>query len=329
MKSPYTGKEMSKMYEKRTWKFRGEDYEYFHILWKCEDTGELFTTDETDDAGYNQVTNQYRTKYGLPFTDEIIDIRERYGISATKMAQILGFGVNQWRLYEAGEVPSVSNGRMIRSIMNPLVFLEMVNSSKSILSPAEYRRICSKVEIQIGEIPDGKLDMYDSSRIFASERSAENGYGRQSLRRLKNTLLYIIGNIGEVYSTKMNKILFYSDFLSYRHRGMSITGLSYKALEYGPVPEHWDRVYSQFDEIVQEPRYFGDKGGIVLTSVGSCDDTLFKPQELEVLNIVCDRFRFFSASEISAISHNEKAWLDCHEEHKRIPYDYAFELKAV
>ena len=102
MKSPFTGEEMQMVYEKRTWDFRGEKYEYIHASWLCADTGERFTDDETDDAGYAQVTNQYRVKYGIPFTDEIISVRERYGLSAAKMAQILGFGINQWRHNEAG-----------------------------------------------------------------------------------------------------------------------------------------------------------------------------------------------------------------------------------
>jgi DNA-binding transcriptional regulator YiaG len=134
MKSPFTGKEMKRVYEKRTWNFRGEQYEYEHISWLCEDSGEQFTNDESDTAGFVQVTNQYRAKYGIPYTDEIIAVRQRYGISAAKMSLILGIGVNQYRLYEQGEVPSVSNGRMIRSIMNPRVMLEMVESSKYELS---------------------------------------------------------------------------------------------------------------------------------------------------------------------------------------------------
>ena len=35
-------------------------------------------------------------------------------------------------------MPNVSNGRMIRSIMNPKVRLEMVESSKNELSQQEY-----------------------------------------------------------------------------------------------------------------------------------------------------------------------------------------------
>ena len=57
MKSPFTGKEMMRIYEKRTWNFRGEQFEYYHTAWQCPDTGEQFTTDESDTAGFMQVTN--------------------------------------------------------------------------------------------------------------------------------------------------------------------------------------------------------------------------------------------------------------------------------
>lgn len=317
------------MYEIREWNFRGEVYEYTHAAWLCEDTGEEFTTDDMDDAGFLQVTNQYRRKYGIPYTDEILAIRELYGISAAKMSSILGFGANQWRLYETGEVPSVSNGRMIQSIKDPEVFMGYVRSSRLLLDEKEYNKISARI-VAIGEREErsGERD-YALSRVFQCERGEENGFAPQSLERLKNILLYMINRCDEVFCTKMNKLLFYSDFLAYRRNRMAITGLSYKALEFGPVPERWDRVYSQFDEMAQEPRSYNEKEGIVLVSEAVADTSFFSESELEIMDEVCAKFAKYSSSEISAISHEEKAWLECNEGHKRIPFRYAFELKAI
>lgn len=329
MKSPFTGKEMKVVYEKRTWNFRGEEYAYTHAAWLCADTNELFTTDEMDDSGFLQVTNQYRAKYGIPHTDEIVSVRERYGLSAARMSLILGIGTNQWRLYESGEVPSVSNGRMIRSIMDPSAFLCYVHSSRHLLDEKEYKKLSARIE-EIAEITERRgEEHYALSRIFQCERGEENGFAPQSLERLKNVLLYMINRLGEVFCTKMNKLLFYADFLSYRQNGMSITGLSYKALEYGPVPERWDRVYSQFDEVTQEPRCFKEKEGTVLVSDKIADMSLFTEGELMLLDEVCTKFADYSSSEISDISHEEKAWLECNDGHKRIPFRYAFDLKAI
>ena len=330
MKSPFTGKEMKIVYESRTWKFRGEDYEYVQSFWLCQDSGETFTTDEQDDAAFMQVTNQYRTKYGIPFTDEIVSIRERYGVSASKMSQILGIGTNQWRHYEAGEVPNVSNGRMIRSIMSPDVFRGYVYSSKHILEEKEYKKLLSKIEKFVDENnSSSEREMYDFMRIYQSERGAENGYAPQSLSHLKNVLLYLLSRCGEVFYTKMNKILFYVDFAAYRESGMTITGLSYKALDYGPVPEHWDRIYSQFDEIIQVPRIVGEREGTELQAKVKTDRAKLTNFEKEILDKVCARFATVSSAEISRISHEEEAWLQCKATQDTIPLEYAFLLKAI
>ena len=329
MKSPFTGKEMKRVYEKRTWNFRGEQYEYEHIAWLCEDSGEQFTDDESDTAGFVQVTNQYRAKYGIPYTDEIIAVRQRYGISAAKMSLILGIGINQYRLYEQGEVPSVSNGRMIRSIMNPKVMLEMVESSKNELSASEYDKITAKVKAAIAESDAYKLEQYETRRIFNEPRGVANGYAQTSLGRLKNIMLYILNRCNDVWCTKMNKLLFYVDFLSYRERGMAMTGLSYRAIDFGPVPERWDRVYSEFTEVKQELRQAGEFVGSVLTASQDADVSVFTDDEIKILDAVCLNFGNKSSREISHLSHEEKAWIDYHENHERIPFNEAFSIKAI
>lgn len=329
MKSPFTGKEMKRVYEKRTWNFRGEQYEYEHIAWLCEDSGEQFTDDESDTAGFVQVTNQYRAKYGIPYTDEIIAVRQRYGISAAKMSLILGIGVNQYRLYEQGEVPSVSNGRMIRSIMNPKVMLEMVESSKNELSESEYEKIISKVQAIIASSEAYKMEQYETKRIFNTSRGADNGYAQLSLNRLKNIMLYILNRCDEVWCTKMNKLLFYTDFMSYRERGMAMTGLSYRAIDFGPVPERWDRVYSEFPEVRQELRQVGDFVGSVLIASAEAANTMFTDAELKVLDAICTHFGKMTSREISRISHDEEAWLNHHNKHDHIPFDDAYMIKAI
>jgi len=327
--SPFSGKPMRVIYENDTWDFRGEEFPYVRIAFRDDENNEQFTTTESDTVCYEQVTNQYRAKYGIPYTDEIIAVRQRYGISATKMSLILGIGVNQYRLYEQGEVPNVSNGRMIRSIMNPKVMLEMVESSKNEMSQSDYDKITGKVKAIIADSEAYKMKLYETQRIFTTPRSADNGYAQTSLDRLKNILLYIINKCDEVWCTKMNKLLFYVDFLSYRERGMAMTGLSYRAIDFGPVPERWDRVYSEFSEVKQELRQAGDFVGSVLTTTIEPDLTLFSDAELKILDNVCSSFGTTTPREISRLSHDEKAWINHHENREKIPFEEAFSIKAI
>ena len=189
MKSPFTGKEMKRIHETRIWKFRGEEYSYIHTAWLCEDSGEQFTDDKSDMAGFVQVTNQYREKYGIPYTDEIVAIRKRYGLSAQKMSIILGIGINQYRLYEQGEVPSVSNGRMIRSISNPKVMFDILESSRNELSDTEFHKLSDRIKSEIADGERRKIELYETNRVYRSVRGVGNGYAPLSLDRLKNLMI--------------------------------------------------------------------------------------------------------------------------------------------
>ena len=331
MKSPFTGKEMKRVYEKRTWNFRGEEYEYHHLSWLCEDTGESFTTDESDTASFAQVTNQYRAKYGIPYTDEIMTVRNRYGISATKMSLILGIGTNQYRLYEQGEVPNVSNGRMIRSIMNPKVMLSMVESSRNLFATtAEYEKIAAKINAVIEhDKVTHKIEKYEQARIFSNLRGPINGYAPISLNRLKNIMLYILERCGEVWYTKMNKLLFYIDFVSYREQGTAMTGLAYRAISYGPVPDRWDKIYSEFSEITQELRPAGEYSGSVLITTDKADTSLFTATELDIMDRICSCMGTYSARKLTELSHKEEAWITSQYSHAYIPFDTAFSLNAL
>ena len=75
------------------------------------------------------------------------------------------------------------------------------------------------------------------------------GYVSLSLVKIKAVMLYFINKMDEIYVTKMNKLLFYTDFLSYKRQGYGMTGLEYAALPYGPVPDQWGKVYISIPEV--------------------------------------------------------------------------------
>lgn len=317
---------MRVVYEPDIWEMRGERYPYVHIAFRDEETGEQFTTTESDMVCYDQVANQYREKHGIPYTDEIVALRERYGVSATKMSQILGFGTNQYRLYEMGEVPSESNGKMIRSAMNPSVFLDLVKSSRNQLTQRDLDKISTRVE-EVIEASKGRRDeQWEAMRLFQTGRSQANGFAPQSLERLRNLLLYVLAQMGETFQTKMNKVLFYIDFLSYRERGMAISGLAYQAMEFGPVPQRWDRVYSAFDEVDQQVRQLQGQECLALLPGGVADMRCFTAAEKAVIDRVCEKMKSMTSRAASQMSHDEPAWKDFVGKPGTIPYSEAFSL---
>lgn len=146
MKSPFTGGKATLLSEKTSTNYRGEIFYYTRFYYRCNDTGFTFTNAECDEMGLNDIYSQYRKKYGIPSPDEIRDIRKKYNLSATIMSKILGIGDNQYGLYENGEMPAKSIGRMIATIEDKTVFNKYISMAREQFSEKEFEIIEQKVE---------------------------------------------------------------------------------------------------------------------------------------------------------------------------------------
>ena len=326
MISPFTGTEAYLKSERRTIVYRKRTYDYIAPFYE-DSQGNRFTTTELDEISFAQVTNKYRAEFHIPYTDEIIALRSKYGLSAIKMSKVLGFGDNQYRLYEDGDVPSVANGKTITACSSPSTFEAYVRMSyANVLSDKEYNAVLTKIE-QEKQKPINYL-----SRLIFSKcgRCADNGFAPQSTERLRNLLVFFICNVGNVFATKMNKLLFYTDFVNYRSNGQAISGLSYLAAPFGPTPYGWSFAYSAFPEIHNEIEVFaaGIEGTKLVTSQKP-DLSIFSDTEKKSILDVANKFKRLSANEISELSHKESAWLHNITGHRIISFDEAFNLVAI
>lgn len=149
MKSPFADCEAHIVQEQRTVKFRGDEYAYVYSCYECEQTKERFTTTEMDEENVQQVYHQYRTKYGIPSSEEIAELKDKYGVSAARLTLILGFGENQISNYIDGEVPSKANGKTLSAINDPRVFMRYVELAKEQLKSSVYDKLKSRIHEMI------------------------------------------------------------------------------------------------------------------------------------------------------------------------------------
>lgn len=332
MISPFTGGEVTLVTEPRSFEFRGSKFNIIHQHYRCEDTGETFTNTRLDELNLNQVYNQYREKEGIPFQDEIIAYRKQYDIQVTKFSQILGFGVNMYGKYEAGEMPNVSNGRMINVCKDPVIFRNYFTQSIAHrLSAHEKDLILRKIDKAI-EHKQAMID-FEMNKLMAlghTERGIYTGFIAPNLEKARQMVLFFAQQCSP-FVTKMNKLLFYSDFLHFRSTGFAISGISYQAITRGPVPQRFDGLYYNVSDLVDFEEVFYDQNisGDQITTKHSFDASMFTPDELKSMEKVAERFKTTTTKTIVDISHDEDAWIDNHENRKLIPYSYAFKLKAI
>lgn len=334
MKSPITGKEMTLVTEKRTLDFRKERFQIIFHYYKCEDSGEQFTTTSMDEINLNQLYNQYRDKFNIPFPDEITAIRQKYDISATKMAAILGFGTNSYRQYEAGEMPSVSNARLIQMIADPNKFMDMVSLCDSLEDKLKEKYIQKAKQLAEERVRNSFAFNLKDYLLGNHLADIYSGYRNPSFEKFTEMVVYFSEQI-KPYKTKMNKLLFYADFLMFKESCFSISGVRYHAINMGPVPHNFQSVFEYLannDEVDIHYYEFPDGGfgeQFIARKDRAFNAAIFSETELDILKRIAMTFKTTSTNDIIELSHLEKAWKENEKAKNVISYEYAFELKQI
>ena len=313
--------------------FRKEEFEIIEHFYVCQDTKEEFTISELDKVNLNQVYNQYRKKYGLPFPDQIKAIRQKYSVSAAKMSEILGLGANTYRLYEQGEIPSIGNGRLIMAAEDPYEFRKFLSLSKEMIGEKDFEKLDKVCEKIIEEEQFNQEYKYEVRSLFSRLIPDEfTGYRQPSIEKISHMIAFFSSD-SNTWTTKLNKLLFYCDFLSFKYSGFGISGLDYRAIKYGPVPSKYDRLFSSLGEGELLMRKFEESGGYegsYFVPKLTFNELLFDQFELEIMRTVSGQFRFCSVKEVIDISHTEQGWKDNVKGKTLISYkDYGFVLNPI
>jgi len=328
MKSPITGKEMNVGKEMRNMTYRKESFPVVFHYYHCEDTGEQFEDEHFSELNYNQAVSQYRVRHHIPFPEQILEIRQKYNLSAARISEILGMGANSWRNYEAGEVPSKTNANLIKMISKPEAFEEYI-LKYSELDEMERIKVLKHVQV----LKTDTCYCLDQLSRFQCQPDIETGFKAFDREKTKHVILYL-AEYSQPYKTKLNKLLFYTDFDHFRGFAQSITGLKYVAIPHGPVPNHYEYL---FEALVEEEIICKD---YALTSYGEVerilpsgklkfDESLFSASELNSLRYIAEKFKETSAGDIAEISHKEPAWIENIDGKRIIPFHYAFGLVTV
>lgn len=141
MESPFCDGKATLIEKKAIIPYRKENFEIIRQLYRCDQTGLEFSTEEQDEKAVNEIYDAYRKKHGIPTPQEIKALRETYGLSASKMSLILGFGINQYHNYEMGEMPSLSNAKLILAARNTEFFKTLILLVKNDLGEKTFNHL--------------------------------------------------------------------------------------------------------------------------------------------------------------------------------------------
>lgn len=147
--------------------------------------------------------------------------------------------------------------------------------------------------------------------------------------KLREMILYLAEkcrNDDTFGSTKLNKLLYFSDFLAYAHFGKPITGAEYMGLPQGPVPRSLLRVRTDLEaegKLAIRKRQFHGFEQHKLIPLADADLEAFSGREIALVDEVVDSFRNTTAKSISLASHN-RVWRIAGSDRNPIPYEAVF-----
>ena len=179
--------------------------------------------------------------------------------------------------------------------------------------------------------------IYDNFKEYLIGNHIANiytGYRKPDFEKFTEMVIYFAEKTTP-FKTKINKLLFYADFLMFKQSCFSISGLKYKAIDMGPVPNNYQSIFEYLtnnNEIeilfTEFPNgYTGEQFKPLKNRNFKAE--LFSDSELEILDKVATIFKNTSTNEIIELSHLEKAWTMNEKDKNIISYKYAFELSQI
>ncbi|MBU0577376.1 DUF4065 domain-containing protein [Patescibacteria group bacterium] len=175
-------------------------------------------------------------------------------------------------------------------------------------------------------------DFMELSNPKQQKRRTKKGKVEFDKERFKQLLLYILQKCGgkpNVGETVLYKLLYFCDFDYFELYEKPLTGMPYKKLQYGPVPNQpdYNPIINEMKEageiqIVNRP-YIGDTVQTKYVAFTQANIDLFTPTELETINRVINRLSDMSARQIEDHVHHDYPWA-VHAEGEIIEYESVF-----
>jgi len=148
--------------------------------------------------------------------------------------------------------------------------------------------------------------------------------------RLKELILYIsercAGHL-KFGATKLNKILYFSDFLAYAHTGEPITGVEYMKLPNGPAPKKLVPIREQMRAAgelgIQEVWLRSGKIQKRTVNLRRPNLSVFTAEQISIVDTVIEALSSANSDEVSDLSHKMVGWKVA-DAKEVIPYETIF-----
>lgn len=306
----------------------GEDIEVDAQVMVCAECGEELFNEGLDSATLINACNEYRRRHKLLLPEEIRRIREQYGLSQRSFAKLLNWGDKTIRRYENGAVQDRAHNSLLLFLREPENMRTYLTENEVALDEKQISRLLETVE-KLEQDTDFRVGRRYFDLFFSRVPCEENGFKGFDYEKLCAMVLFFAHKSAGLLKTKLMKLLNYSDMIFYKENGLSISGLKYAHLPYGPVPDNFDMILGKMAaDHIAHIEVFYDGSYENHQVIPECDvpEGALSDEEIEVLNRIYEKFKNFGSAEISNYSHREKGY-NATKTGQIISYAYAMDIQ--
>lgn len=305
--------------------YKGLEVDFDALYEYCSHADEFLETEEMIKTNSLSMKDAYRKKVGLLTSNEIIDIRNKYGVSQKDFSDILGWGKATITRYENHQVQDRAHDDFLKKIASdPKWFLEMLERAKDNISEKAYLKYYNQAKIEYRNKQNQYLIDSIKSLYANYEDDSITGKARLNLDKVVDMVNYLALKVSNLHKVKLMKMLWYSDALHFKRNGSAISGLIYNALEMGAVPEGHDQIML-LDNISFESILYRDNIGYKFKPTPNFEIKNLTEKELETIDYIIEKFGTLNTNEIIHVMHKEDAYkfadLNC-----KIPFSFAENL---
>ena len=312
---------------------KGEEVTYEEKFYFCTNAAENeneFESGAMTNENLLNARNAYRVKMGLLTSDEIVAIRENYGLSQVDLAKLLGWGEATISRYESKAIQDEAYDTMLRLIKdNPLQALESLKKNSDKFSVKKRLEIRAKIVEKLDSYGKEFLTRQTFEGEYANfeEPSDSNGFAILNIDKIEAMISYLAQKVNNLFKVKLMKMLWYSDVLSFAEIGRSMSGLVYRHEAMGALPVGHYSLMNLENLNVQEEMSYNYDTMLLVYPVANMDYSVLTDEEKVILDKVIIKFKDYKTKDIVDYMHDEKAYIET-KPGEIIPFSLAKEIRV-
>lgn len=291
---------------------RGEAVPYMATVAVCPHCGRVIADSRLESLNLERAYTVYRQSHSIMSPEEIRTLRGAYGLSLRAFSSFLGFGEQTVARYESGSMPDESHNAVLLMASTEDGARSLLAARRSHLPEKTIDAVERFISSDRGnEDIDTILAYAHLPRLSTVGPSSMNGFRPLDMGRVASVVRKLSSLCPDLFWTKLQKALYFTDALAFEFNSRSMTGLQYAHADHGPVVEGRDaiRVALTGRDVVRIDEASSGWGEIV--TPGTSEVASLGADDAEIVERVAGFVNTFpTAGALSDYSHTLHSWMD-------------------